>query len=234
MTRGGAGPLDAAASFQVLGSAVDDAIEKRSQRCEVEVLGAGPAGGVVLGAADAAPVQLPSGVLGELGQEHALGAAVAFAERVQVVELVVVVGEALDEGLALEPGKEPVGLELVVDVLGGPFDSGDGEERLSVGSGLAYVDGAELAGSVVDALERVSVDLSEFVEGPGGCGDWCLVQLNQSRKHEVALGLVEGDLCGGTDLVPEQSGGRVEVGVGVDEVSRGHSGAGLGQRARRW
>lgn len=206
MTKGGAGPLDAAASFQVLGSADDDAIEKRSQRCEVKVLGAGPAGGVVLGAADAAPVQLPSGVLSELGQEHALGATVAFTEGVQVVELVVVVGQALDEGLALEPGKEPVGLELVVDVLGGPSDSGDGEERLGVGSGLAYVDGAHLAGPVVDVLEYVPVYLAKFIEGSGGCGDWRLVQLNQSRKHEVALGLVEGDLCGGTDLVPEQSG----------------------------
>ena len=69
---------------------------------EVVVLGCGPGSGVVDRPGDQGPVQPPASVCGQAVEEEALGAPVALPEWVEVVNLVVVIGQPFNEPLPVQ------------------------------------------------------------------------------------------------------------------------------------
>lgn len=72
-------------------------VKHGDERPEVLIIGRDAGRGIVDGPGDAEPAQPPASVAGDPVPHPSLGAAVALAERVNVVELVVVVCEAGDE-----------------------------------------------------------------------------------------------------------------------------------------
>jgi len=79
------------------GGVLDDSSKHRDQPASVVLLHGDAAGFVILVAHHFVPVDEETGVAGDSLPEHALSATVALAERMNVVQLVVEVGEATDE-----------------------------------------------------------------------------------------------------------------------------------------
>jgi hypothetical protein len=86
----------------------DNPVEHLMQWAEVPFFGRDSARVIVNIPADCLPVQLPSGIPGDSVPEHSLDAPVSLPEGMDVIELVVVVGEALDEILAVRAGRTAV------------------------------------------------------------------------------------------------------------------------------
>ena len=66
------------------------------------VFGRGPGRSVVDRPGDLGPVQPPAGGYGQLIEEEALGAPVALPERVEIVDLVIVIGQPFDEPVPIQ------------------------------------------------------------------------------------------------------------------------------------
>ena len=110
--------------FLERGGQGDDLVEHLFQGTQVAVLGGDTTCPVIDGSVDPAPVQLPARVSSHPVPEHALDPAVALPERVDVVELILVVGQALDKPLPGHTSEMVVGTQLRSDVGGGAFDHG--------------------------------------------------------------------------------------------------------------
>ena len=139
---------------------LDDGLEQRTHRRQVAV-GRRPCGVDVRVAVDVLPAQPVAGVAGELGEEGALGAAVAFAERVQRVDLGEQCGQAVEEGVAVAAAQVVRGGEAAEDVRGGVDDLVRQAERRP---GLDDEHGAQLPGPRVDVLEDRPVEGAQVVE----------------------------------------------------------------------
>ena len=83
---------------------IDELGEHRGERCEVAVVGCGARGSVSVGV-HPDPIDVVPGVVGELGEEGTLGTAVAFAERVQGVDVGEEVRELANELVAVQPAQ---------------------------------------------------------------------------------------------------------------------------------
>jgi len=112
----------------------------------------GCAGGDVLGGVHADPVDVVPGVVGELGEERPLGAAVSFPERVQRVDVGQEVRHARDELIAGQAAEPVGGGEPAEDVGGGGLQVLQAEHRP-----FRDGDGPQLAGPGVDVPEDVGV-----------------------------------------------------------------------------
>jgi hypothetical protein len=99
---------------------------------------------------DVLPVQSVAGVAGELGQEGALRAPVAFAERVQRVDLGEQSGQAGEEPVAIASAEVVCLGEAPEDVRSGGLDLGRQAQRRP---GLHDEHRAQLPGPRVDVLE---------------------------------------------------------------------------------
>lgn len=117
-------------------------------------------------ARDPAPVEFPPAVEAQLADEFALGAAVAFAEWVDGVDLAKIVCSPFDKASEGETMEVRFRRQL------GERACGAGGDVLVEGewiAGFRDVDGAESAGPGKDILEDVAVDCLEMagVEGAG-------------------------------------------------------------------
>ncbi len=77
-------------------------------------MGCGAGGSVSVGV-HADPVDVVTGVVGELGKEGALGTAIAFAERVQGVDVGEELRELADELVAIQPAQPISGCQPAED-----------------------------------------------------------------------------------------------------------------------
>ena len=153
-------PKRAGGSVLVGTEGFDEVVEHLARgRCPAEACGRGA---VVALAADPLPGDPIARVVGELAEERAQRPTVAIAERMDRVELRVVVGEALDELLPGKPAQEVVVRQIREDARQVRLDVlGEREEALLFGDR----DGAQLACPVVDvaedpAMERLQVPRS--------------------------------------------------------------------------
>lgn len=103
---------------------------------------------------DELPVELVAGVGGQLGEEGALGAPVAVAKRMQRVDIAEVVGEPVDEGLAIEPAESILVGELAEDLRPVRLDVLGQTEEV----GLRQNHRPQLAGPLVEPGEEVAVE----------------------------------------------------------------------------
>src|SRR5674476_423513 len=104
--------------------------EHRAQWTVVSGLDGDPAGLVVDVPLHNSPVELPPGIARDTTPEHPLSAAVAFAEGVNVVELVVVVGKPFDELVATHASQFAIRTQLLDREAGSAFDQRDREKEL--------------------------------------------------------------------------------------------------------
>jgi hypothetical protein len=101
-----------------------------------------------------------AGVGGELLQEGALGAAVAFAEWVDAVDLRQLAGQAVDEQVPVKAAEMAFGRELSQHVREIGLDVLGQREQVALGDR----DGSDLARPRVDVAEDVAVKRLEVLE----------------------------------------------------------------------
>lgn len=144
-----------------------------------------------------------------LGKERALGATVALAKRMQLVQLGEQVGEPAQEILERETA-QMVALREAIEHLGGV-----GLEILGTAEHppAAERDRAQLPGPRVDILEQVPVKVLQMVEIVGA-GEAVFAQLDQPQGGELGLDAVKFCLVVDAEQVAQDSAAEVEVRVG--------------------
>lgn len=153
-----------------------------------------------------------------------LGAPVAFAERVDVVDLLVVVGQSRDEGGSGKACQELVRRKFCEADCGRMVDESVGEEEVGTGDVLANVHRVHISSPVVNVLKEVMVNRLEFAEVVGR-GNGRIEELEGTGKRQVGLSRGERLRRRGTDKVPENVALRNQIGVG--EFRRVHTGLAL-------
>lgn len=204
---------------------------------QVAVVGGGGHRGLdVLVRVDVGPVQGPGGFGGHCGQERPLGASVALPERVHGVE-VTEQGPGLGGELGVvEMAEVVVSAQAVEDGVGEGADVLDGSEGRGA---LGDVDGADLAGPLVDVTEEVAVDGLEVGEVVTAEARPVSEELELLDGGDAGFGEGERFRVGDAEPVPEGPGEGIGVGVDGQGVSwrrrgcRSRSTRGPGRGARR-
>lgn len=150
------------------------------------LVGADAGCGVVLFAVHGAPVELPAGGEGDSVPVDALHAPVAFAERVNVVDLLVVVRELVDERGAGKVSEVIVFREFGETDGSSAADVSVGKEELRVRQVLPHVDRTDLSCPVVYILEEVEVDALQLLQIVR-CRNRCVEKLECASERQVSL-----------------------------------------------
>lgn len=137
---------------------------------------------VVLLLADQPPVELPPGIACHQIPEEPLRASVAFAERVQHVEIVVVDAHPLHELSAMQAAQIAVIGERALAVRDARDEHVGRQERCVR---LADGDGAQFARPVVDVLEQVVMNLLQLSHGAARRHPHCLQLERPGREQRV-------------------------------------------------
>ena len=125
---------------------------------------------------DTPPIERISSLRGELPQEFALCAAIAFTKGMDGVDFAEVPATPAGEGFSVEVLEEVLAWEFFEDAAESHFNELCGAEEVAT---FGDVDGAELAGPIVDILKQGLVDRlnMEIVESSLG---WILAQFKIS------------------------------------------------------
>src|SRR5690349_6789831 len=163
-----------------------------------------------------APGDAPAGVSGELTEESPLRPAIALAERVDGVDLPVVVRESRHERVARQPHERSLRGEVREDSGRVRLDERPSAEHVLRGAG--DVDRSQLPGPGIDGAEDLPVEAPQMTEIIGA-GQWMDCQAQHRGEAQVSLGLTQRDAGGDAESVEENAVG-VDVGVFADHAAR--------------
>lgn len=128
--------------------------EDRNQCGIISVLGGHTAGIIVFIAADLPPVEIVSGRVAEHRPHDTLRPSVAFAEWVNEVVVVVMVGKALRKSDEIHAFEHAVAFELALRPCHAHPDIGGRQEELRPLNILADFHGPDMAGPCVNVLKQ--------------------------------------------------------------------------------
>lgn len=102
MCRGATGFCEFPRSVQPLANSVTGEVGGNGHEGEVVLLGCGLRCGIVDRPGDLGPVQSPAAGYRQTIEKEALGASAALPERMRIVDLVIVIGQAFDELIPIQ------------------------------------------------------------------------------------------------------------------------------------